>query len=51
MKVINTTSKKIMLINNIYIKPYGSVKIFPEKGDELYQQVKRLEQKGVVLID
>lgn len=49
MKVINNTSKKLSLIEKIFILPYGEKEI-KEPSDELLAQLKTLEKNNIIKI-
>ena len=49
MKVINNTSKKLSLIDKIFILPYGEKEI-KEPSDELLEQLKTLEKNKIIRI-
>lgn len=48
MKITNASSKVVTLANGKQIKPKKSIDIDVKKGDELYDQVKNLESKGIL---
>ncbi len=49
MKVINNTSKKLSLIEKIFILPYGEKEI-KDPSDELLSQLKTLEKNNIIKI-
>jgi hypothetical protein len=49
MKITNNTSKKLSLINKIFINPYGEKEI-KEVSEELKEQLKTLEKNKIIKI-
>lgn len=46
MKITNTTSKIIVLIDGTKLNPYSDVSMPVAKGSELFMQIKALEKRG-----
>lgn len=50
MKITNITNKNITLCNGKLVKIRQTVDVEAERGTALYEQIKNLEKKGLLMI-